>query len=260
MESSDTDYSDLRTLWETYCSIHAENDLDIRAMWHRWAKEQRDSLREWSAETSFDALCENGCAALPLAITVASYQPLSALEKKWRLVVGPPRERDQKIRVLEKAATVLQELQISYADAVASDQKDLLHPEVLEWFRRELISPSHLDVRWPKNATAPHPATVVRSLRRYASCLRMFEAIGDESHVGSTDTLSRYFVSAYVKRATGAFHDAEVSALIGAGLRTSYDETAHRVWRSRNYDRIDTQLSGLVEMLFGFGVVSSAHT
>jgi hypothetical protein len=164
---------------------------------------------------------------------------------------------DQKARALEKAATVLEELQVSFANTTVFDQQDSMQPEILEWLRQELICPSDLATAWSKSAPAPHPATVIRALPLYASFLGIFEVIADESHVGTTGTLSRYFVSAYVKRATGGFHDEDVSALIGAAIENSYDETAHRVWRSRNYERIDKQLSGLVELLFGHTLIES---
>jgi hypothetical protein len=260
MVSSPDEFSELKQFWETYCSIYAGKGVDVAQMWTDWAKSKRDSLKEWSAEGNFDGLCESGCAPLILAVTVASFRPLGAFERQWRLIVGNSRKRDQKVLALEKAATALEELQNSFAVAVVSTEQGSLQPEILQWLRQELTCPSDLATTWPKSAPAPHPATVIRALRLYASFLGMFEAIADESHVGTTDTLSRYFVSAYVKRSTGGFHDEDVSALISATLRNSYDETAHRVWRSRNYERIDQELSGLVELLFGIGVVTSPYT
>jgi hypothetical protein len=40
------------------------------------------------------------------------------------------------------------------------------------------------------------------------------------------------------------FHDREVSALVGAALGNfDYDETAHRVWRIRSYERLEASFS-----------------
>lgn len=60
----------------------------------------------------------------------------------------------------------------------------------------------------------------------------------------------------------GSFlHDVEVSALIGSALgREGYDETAHRMWRSRNYERLEKGNSSLVQILLGIGVVTARKT
>jgi hypothetical protein len=69
--------------------------------------------------------------------------------------------------------------------------------------------------------------------------------------------LAKYLFSAYVYRATSRFHDKEVSDLIGAALGITYDETAHRMWRNRNYKRIDKTLSNIADILADFGKVST---
>jgi hypothetical protein len=52
--------------------------------------------------------------------------------------------------------------------------------------------------------------------------------------------MAKYSLASVVKRVSGKFHDCEVSAMPGAALGNfEYDETAHRVWRIRNYDRLE---------------------
>lgn len=260
MSDSSEKYAALRNLWDLYCSMRAQKGLDIANLWAQWAKEKRDSLRDFAAETCFDDLCRAGCKALPLAVAVALMQPLHSFEKKWREITGSARQREQTIRTIEKAVTSLGELLGTLADAVVADWRGSIDTDLLEKCRNEIIDPTKLLVPWPVSAV-PHPATTINALRVYASALRMFDSIAEDAGIGSSDMFSKYLVSAYVYRATNSFHDANVSALIGVGLHIdSYDETAHRMWRHRNFERIDQHLSGLIEMLVGFGVVSDSQT
>jgi hypothetical protein len=247
----------LQKYWDINRSKFAELGIDMPQVLQEWAREKRDALKEFAAEDSFDELCKLGCNALSLAIALALFRPLQAIESKWQLVTGPRRRREQKIRALEKAAAALEELQGSFADAVIADQRQSLPPEFLEMLRREIINPSNLDGIWPEFASGPHPATTTHALRLYASCLRKFGSIAGDTGISSSDMISKYLITAYVHRATGSFHDAEVSGLIGAVLDGVYDETAHRMWRARNYGRIDADFSFLAELLIGIGVVSS---
>lgn len=45
--------------------------------------------------------------------------------------------------------------------------------------------------------------------------------------------------------------------MIGAAIGTDYDETAHRMWRSRHYKQIDKNFSNIAELFTDFGVVSA---
>jgi len=88
----------------------------------------------------------------------------------------------------------------------------------------------------------------------------MFYAVSEETQAHSSDSIPKYLISAYVKRATGDFHDAQVSALIGSALGTgTCDETAHRMWRSRNYAQLEQEYSSLADLLMGIGVVTALN-
>ena len=145
-----------------------------------------------------------------------------------------------------------------FADAVVAGFRNLVPPDLLTRTRNELISPTDLKDTWPKDA-APHPGETIRVLRLYASLLRKLGSLGKKTGINSTDTLWKYVFSAYVHRATQGFHDVQVSRVIEAVLNEGYDETAHRMWRSRNYERIDADLSFLPKLLIGIGFVSSSH-
>jgi|ERR1700690_1847153 len=259
MSDAPHEHASLQRLWDTYLSIRAKQGLDMAEVFHEWAIEKRDSLKEFGADRSFDELCKSGCQALPLALILASIPRLVSLEMKWRDVLGSPRQQEHRIRALEKAAVALEDLQGSFADAALSDYRRLVPPDMLESVRKELINPSNLETIWPKT-TAPHPATTIHTLRQYVSFLEKFGSISEETRISSPDMLWKYTLSAYVKRATGGFYDAQVSALIGAVLNEVYDEAAHRMWRSRNYERMDADFSFLAKLLISIGLVTSSRT
>lgn len=259
MSEVPNEHASLRRLWDNYLSIRAKQGIDMADEFHQWAIAKRDSLKKFGADRSFDELCRSGCQSLPLAMILASIRPLVSLEMKWREVLGSPRQQGQRIRALEKAAVALEDLQASFADAVLADYRRLVPPDMLESVRKELINPSDLETIWPKT-TAPHPATTIHTLRQYVSFLGKFGSIAEETRISSPDMLWKYTLSAYVKRATGGFYDAQVSALIGAVLNEVYDETAHRMWRSRNYERMDADFSFLAKLLISIGLVTSSRT
>ncbi len=113
------DRSPLQKLWDTYCSIRAEQGLDIADIFSGWAKEQKESLRKFQAESSFEDLCKHGCREFPLALALAALGPLKRIASIWASVTGPPRRREQRIRLFEKAATALEELQAAFVDSLS---------------------------------------------------------------------------------------------------------------------------------------------
>jgi len=106
-------------------------------------------------------------------------------------------------------------------------------------------------------ANPPDPVVTVETLRTYSSVLRLFELSDKDAGIDSADTFSKYLFSAYVYRATGQFHDEEVSALMGAALDITYDATAHRMWRLRNYKLIDRKLSTIADIFTDLGGISA---
>ena len=104
MPDSPQEFASLKSLWDTLCSVRAAGGIDEAELWREWTRQKRESLEEFAAVGSFDQLCRSGCHAFPLAITLAIYQPLQSVESKWQLITGPPRRRDQRIRILEKSA------------------------------------------------------------------------------------------------------------------------------------------------------------
>jgi hypothetical protein len=238
----------LQNLWEVYREIFAHRGVDIAEQSAKWAEQKRQSLEEHGATGSFDHLCKHRCAKLPLAIAVGIVQPLRSSGKKWGKIMGATRQRDQKIRALEKAANVLEDLLGLVADELIVDTDGLMDTESRKALRKELVSPRENALKSATNIYVPDPAITINALRTYASILKNTTA--------SPDMFAKYLISAYVYRATGGFHDVEVSSLLGAAMGVFYDETAHRMWRNRNYRRLDKSLGSVADLLIDFGKVS----
>jgi hypothetical protein len=238
----------IQNLWNVHRAIYARRGVDVAKVFAGWAEQKRQSLQEYSATDSFDDLCKYGCAKLPLAIALGIIRPLDSFGPKWQRIMGGIRQREQKIRALEKAANVLEDLLGSAADEIIADFDKSMDTENLNALRNELVSPGENVLKTPPNNYVPHPAVTISTLRMYASIL--------QNTSDSPDGFARYLISAYVYRTTGDFHDAEVSSLIGAARDDPYDPTAHRMWRNRNYEQLDKSLSFLADLLTDFGKVS----
>jgi hypothetical protein len=70
--------------------------------------------------------------------------------------------------------------------------------------------------------------------------------------IRSLPELARCLLVAYVELATGRSHDREVSSLysIALGL-AAYDEVAHRMWRTRNRERVNSVIPELATLVIG---------
>ena len=86
----------------------------------------------------------------------------------------------------------------------------------------------------------PTFALTARALEMYSLMLVWGEAFCAITGAGSCQKMAKYSLASVVKRVSGKFYDREVSAMTGAALGDfEYDETAHRVWRIRTYDRME---------------------
>ncbi len=75
--------------------------------------------------------------------------------------------------------------------------------------------------------------------------------VDTESH--SLDEVSKFILSNYVERTTGRPHDRCVSGLIAAVVNSpEYTEVAYRMWRNRNYDRLERHFSWITDLLVGY--------
>lgn len=250
----------MRKLWNALCSIQASKGIDLKQAAESWVRKKRHSLSKWAAEGSFDQLCGAGCHPISLAIALWAISVSQSMAGAWHALVDSARHRNQIIRALEKAATVLEELHMSFGALFFEDVKKSLDEDLRRSIGvnpRSLGAVPDVDFLSLRNAPALNPATTIRVLKAYVQGLRASQAIFVDIGAHSSESLPKYLLSAYVKQATGQFHDPEVSALIGSALSIrSYDETAHRMWRSRNYQQLDKKNSSLVRGLLGIGVVT----
>ena len=179
--------------------------------------------------------------------------------RKWQSAIGSARRRDQIIRSLTHAADVLEEVNEKFITAALNDLGVSIDPAIRKAMSADpsQMGRSNFWPEWPSSAPVPHPATTVRALRLYAKSLGFFQVISQETEANSADSFPKYLISAYVRRATGDFHDRQVSALFGSSAkRESYDETAHRMWRRRNYKKLEKSFGLLADLLHGIGVVT----
>jgi hypothetical protein len=256
MDRSEEKLAALQNLWDTYRSIFARNGLDIAAKCANWSEQKRQTLANYDKDR-FDDLCKEGCKVLPLAILIAVIQPLRSIEKQSTKITGTPRLRRQKIRTLDKAAVVLEDLLGSATDVLAADYRGSIDTNPLKEPPLEPIHRIDNSLSWAAENYVPHPAIAILALRTYTSILQVLIDARNDTGVTSSDMLAKYLFSSYVYRATGQFHDSEVSTLIGAALGITYDETAHSAWRHRNYKRIDKKLSGIADIVADLSKVSA---
>ena len=253
-ENTGNEFPEIRDLWQLLCSIYGSKGIDLPRVVRDAARRKRQSLSTWACDADFDELCRRGCSEIALALGLWILASSRLWGNVWRAAVGLKRNRDRVSDTLENAASALEHIQNSFESAVFEDIK--ARYAVAEELQIGFKSPEFdVEAKWPENSPAPHPHTVIKALRLYTRLLRSFENIADESGINSPESLAKYLISAYVKRVTGTFHDPEVSALIGSILKENYDETAHRMWRSRNYSQIEASSSSLAQLLLGIGKV-----
>jgi hypothetical protein len=203
-----------------------------------WAKEEAKALETWSARADFDELCTHGCRPEILAVLIASFRFCPYLENFWTEMVGHPRNRQKTTKTLEDAAVALETL---FGRFIKSDNEK--QRAAFAKLRRLPIS------------------AVVSELRFYVKFITLAERFSARSESNSLTEICKYAFASYVKRSTGRFHDKNMSALIGALTQSSdFDEVAQRMWRSRNYKRLNKHFSWIPALLVAMSVAMRQPT
>ena len=229
--------ADELALWNTYREVHRAKGTDIARLFTKLAAAQKQRLRSPGAREDFVELCEDGCFPIALAAIVAllRYSPL--LERFWTEMVGRPDRREKASRTLKNAAQLLENL-FSNAIALESEGKG---PELTKIGRFPISG-------------------VVSELRFYSRFINFAESLSGDTETRSFAELSKYLLTSYVRRMTARFHDRSVSSLVGEAVGLEeYNEVAQRMWRGRNYARIEKHYSWMVRFLVAMSVVI-AHT
>jgi hypothetical protein len=116
-----------------------------------------------------------------------------------------------------------------------------------------------LENEWKKAASSlgvVTPSRLISVLRTYIRAINLAEKLAADLETRSILELSKYLLASYVKRATGRFHDKNVSGILAAVVGPSeHNDVAQRMWRHRNYSRIDKHLSSVTQGLLAMGIV-----
>ena len=218
-------------LWNTYRQMMEREGISPEAVWWKFIVEQIQWLSTSAVRKDFEELCEAGCDPLVLASIIGLIRLSPRTENWWKLFVGDADKRRKTTIALERAATALEDV---FRDVIAGEDEN----------RRQYFA---------KVGFLP-PSRLVSQTRFYASMLNVFEVWAEKDEVHSLEEFTKYLLVGYVNRATGRFCDRTVSALIGEiiGL-PDYDEVAWRMWRSRNYRRLDDHLSWIPDLLLDMG-------
>jgi len=218
-------------LWNTYRQMMERDGIDLGGVWLKLIAEQIEWLSTSAARRDFEELCEAGCTPIVLASIIGLIRLSPRIENWWQLFVGDSDRRRKTTIALQKAATALQD---AFGDVIAGEDEDRRY----DFAKFGFLPPSRL----------------VAQTRFYASMLNVFEVWAEKVEVHSLEEFTKYLLVGYVNRATGRFCDRTVSGLIGEIIGfPEYEEVALRMWRSRNYRRLDDHLSWIPDLLLDMG-------
>ena len=223
---------DEQDFWNNYRELRRRRGINIDQDLGEWAAEQRQNLTWPGAREDFTELCKHGCTPQVLAVIVWLMRKSPELETFWKMIIGPPAKRQKVTRTLERTASTLEE---TFAVLITLEEK-----EISIFTKIGRIPLAH----------------VVSELRWYIRLINLAESLRKETGSHSLGEVSKYLLSSCVRRMTGSFHDRNVSGLVGevAGV-DDYNEVAQRMWRKRNYDRLDRHFSWMTNILVAASVV-----
>jgi len=223
---------DERILWNTFREIHLEKGINVDQEFAAWAAAQAKRLTSPGAGEDFTELCRGRCTPQVLAAIVALLRNSPRLGEFWEAAIGSPPKRQKATRTLERAAATLEEI---FDGFIAIGDQEA--PTFTKMGRIPL-------------------SRVVSELRFYTRLLNLAELLRKETASHSLGEVSKYLLTSYVRRMTGSFRDRNVSGLVGEVVGSvDYNEVAHRMWRSRNYERLEKHYSWMTDLLIAASVV-----
>ena len=223
-----------------------EHGIDQRIA--RWAVAEERQLRTLDAQQRFAELCRMGCHPVVLAGLLAFARREDRFGGSVKSVLGSPDWRRKSTEALKQAADTLEELLMRGILVVALAEID---PQVrrkkrmVEFSDEQLAKASGTLQSGLQATSGVPPRVIVEELRRYADLLEFLASFVKFTGGRSPLAMTKYLFSNYVQQVTSQPHDAAVSALISEARpsRKTYGEVDHRIWRSRNYVRLDRNLS-----------------
>jgi hypothetical protein len=221
-----------RALLDAYRQRWQEAGFNLDEVLLSWGNEEAKALETWSARADFEELCTHGCRPEILAFLIASFRFTPNLENFWTEMVGHPDNRQKTTKTLENAAVALETLFGRFIES--EDERQ----------RAEFTKLRRLPI-----------SAVVSELRFYIKFITLAERLSVYAESNSLTEICKYILAGYVKRSTGRFHDRNVSALIAVLTDSQgFDEVAQRMWRSRNYKRLDKNFSWIAALLVAMNV------
>lgn len=224
------DIPGLRESFEVTVQILRDKGIDPLAFAWDWARRSKAGLGDVGGP-EFEELCSDGCHPIALAACLLVSESMPAIGRVVRRYFGEQDDRARSARKLRSAA------------------------EVLKQFFDTDMERRYQSIRARVTKCPPGPLELVRNLELYAKILDITEAFSRTADLKSQHDLPRFIVSDYVHRATGRWHDREVSALLEWDSADVYDETAHRVWRNRNARRLMRHSGILSDLLLAIGLL-----
>jgi hypothetical protein len=225
----------VRHFWDTIVDGYRPKGLDIDGMLSEWTKGQRRRLSR-AAQSDFDELVGCGCAPQVLAALLALFRGEPRIVGVWEQVLGSSVKRQKAIRALEGAALVLEEI---FPTLTNSDY--------------ELVQPGLAGVKHIS------PPQLISELWFYRGLFNTAQELSHDPEIRSIREVARYVFTSYVKHATGSFRDRNVSGLLSEVI-DSFDEVTQRMWRHRNYKRLEGHFRQVPRFLRALGVVLSRQT
>jgi len=230
--------TDIQSGWDTCRQLVTDDGITIEQAWAKWAAEQKQRLTRPGAQDDFIELCQAGCVPEILASIIALVRFAPRLDEFWqeRFRID---ERQKMTRSLEKAA------------------------EALKTYCAKFTIPGNANAtKDPTKIKHDWPLSIVYEIQSHNDMWAFFDWLIAKFDVDSFVEFTKYFLVAYVKGTTGRFRDRNISALLGEALgRIDYDEVAQRMWRYRNYERLEQGLSMLFsEFLLDLSKVISRRT
>jgi hypothetical protein len=225
-------------LWTTYREIRRARGIDIVRIYQELAAEQKNCLISPGGREDFAELCEDGCFPIALAAIVALIGYAPVLGGFWTEIVGNPDNREKIARNLENAAQSIESL---FGQAITLEKEGK-------------------ETGFTKIGRLPF-SQIVSELRFYIRFINFAQSFSADTEMRSPIELGKYLLTSYVKRMTGRFHDRSVSTLVGEITNSvEYNEVAHRMWRMRNYRRIEKHFSWITRFLVAMSVVMGHKT
>jgi hypothetical protein len=222
-----------QALWDAHRKVLRASGIDLDKASAEWAAKEAQKLASPGARSDFAELRRHGCIPQVLAAIIVLFRFSPRAERLWAEMVGRPDKREKVTRALGKAAAILEDVFGELIDAEDESQRAAL-----------------------ANIGRIPLSRLVSELRFYVSYLNLAEWLAADTESHSLREVTRYLLASYVKRVTGRFCDRNVSALLGEVVGPSdYTEVAQRMWRARNYKRLEKHFSKLSDILVKMGLV-----